>query len=228
MFRLPNLTSLDHIIDAALRIDGALAGIVFHYSGGDLPLVIEAHRGVPPEFCAHEAEIRAGDGSATGEAVAKRHRVVIRDIASDPIGGPHRDAAERAGVHAITSTPLVSPEHKMLGVLSVFYAQPHHPTPESLALLDACAEVAVQLIEVNRLHEETEHADREMGIPQRALSPAGAQAADASRALLPMLARTDRVDIAMLSITARHLALVADELTGNLKHHRGAKYRKRD
>ena len=85
----------------------------------------------------------------------------------------------------------------MLGVLSVFYAQPHHPTPESLALRNAHLAV-------------------------------GAQAADASRALLPMLARTDRVDIAMLSITARHLALVADELTGNLKHHRGAKYRKRD
>ena len=221
MFRLPNLTSLDYIIDAALRIDGALAGIVFHYAGGDLPLVIEAHRGVPDGFFAHEASIRPGDGSATGEAVAKRHRVVIRDFASDPIGGPHLEAATRAGVQAITSTPLISPEHKMLGVLSVFYPEPHHSSPASLDLLDACAEVAVQLIEVNWLHAAIERADREMGIPQRALSPAGAQAADASRALLPMLARTEHVDAAMLAITSRHLALVADELTTHLRRHRG-------
>src|SRR5690606_22477918 len=153
---------------------------------------------------------------------------VIRDFAADPVGGPHRDAAQRVDIHAITAPPVICPTHKMLGVLSVFYPQPHHPTTDSLELLDLCAEVAVQLIEVNRLHAETERDDREMGIRQRALSPAGAQAADASRALLPMLGRTDHVDAAMLSITARHLMLVADELEGNLKHHRGRNYQKGD
>ena len=224
MFRLPNLTNLDNIIDAALRVDDAFAGIIFHYAGNDRPLIVEAHRGVPHAFFTHEADIQPGDGSASGEAVAKRHRVVIRDFATDPIAGPHRDAPERSGVHAITSTPLISSQHRMLGVLSLFYSKPHHPTTESLALIDGCAEVAVQLLEVHRLHMETEAADREMGIPQRALSPAGAQAADASRALLPMLGRTDRIDPSMLTITARHLALVADELTANLRHHRGHKY----
>src|SRR5690606_2827586 len=132
MFRLPNLASLDHIIDAALCIDDACAGIVFHYAAPDLPLVIEAHRGVPDAFFSHEAAITPGDGSATGEAVVKRHRVVIRDFAADPVGGPHRDAAQRVDIHAITATPLISPTHKMLGVLSVFYPQPHHPTTDSL------------------------------------------------------------------------------------------------
>ena len=224
MFRLPDLSSLKHVLDVALRVDGAAGGIVFGFSAPDRPLTIAAHRGVPDSFFEHEKQIRPGDGSATGEAVSNRYRVVIRDFATDPVASPHRDAAERAGILAITATPLIGTKHKMRGVLAVFYTEPHHPTPDSLELLDTCADIAVNLMEVAALHAETDAADREMGIPQRALSPAAAQAADAAQALLPMLGRAEKLDAGMLSITARHLALVADELAGNLKNHRGRKY----
>src|SRR5690606_4609348 len=96
VFRLPSLSNLDHVIDAALKVDGARAGIVFHYCGPDEPFVIAGYSKVPDIFFVHEAEIRPGDGSASGEAVTHRHRVVIRDVLADPIAGPHRVAAETA------------------------------------------------------------------------------------------------------------------------------------
>lgn len=220
MQRLPNLSNLDYIIDAARFVDGALGGIVFHYMDYQLPLVIAAHGGIQDPFVAHQMTIKAGDGSASGEAIAQRHRVVIRDTVVDPVAGLHHDASRRAGIRAITATPLVSAQHRMLGVLSLFYSEPHHPSPEALELIDKCAGIAIHLMEVNRLSAKTRSADLTMGMPHRALSPVAAHAAEASRALLPTLG-TIPVAPALLDSAARHLQIVADELANNLKHHLG-------
>lgn len=170
----------------------------------------------PKALTEHATKIRAGDGSATGQAASERRRVVIRDVSIDPGLGAHRGAAELGGVRAIHATPLIDRDRKIRGVLTTFYAAPHHPSKTNLALIDHCCRIAERLVEVVRLHEAMAQTDRDMGIPERALSPSAAQAADAARVLLPSIARRYS-DEGLLISTERHLAIVADELSSHLR-----------
>lgn len=215
MFRVPSIQALENVLQAAVRIDDAAAGLIL-LTSGEGPMEVAARSDAGAELVRHAATIRPGDGSATGQAASERRRVVIRDVESDPRLGHHRDVARRAGVRAVVAAPLADRDYRILGVLTTFYAEPHHPTPDSLAALDLCCRIAARLIEVVRLHAAMVRTDREMGIPERALSPSAAQAADAARVLLPSISRGNSSE-GLLLAAERHLVIVADELASNLR-----------
>ncbi|MEX0899732.1 MAG: GAF domain-containing protein [Gammaproteobacteria bacterium] len=217
MFRVPSINSLQHVLEAAVRIDDAMCGLLFLVGSDGESLHVAAQIDAPGPLILHAKTIRASDGSATGQAASERRRVVIRDIADDPALGAHRGAAESAQVRAINATPLIDRDRKIRGVLTTFYDAPHHASKIHLALIDRCCQIAERLIEVVRLHDAMVHTDREMGIPERALSPSAAQAADAARVLLPSISRRPS-DEGLLIATERHLAIVADELSSHLRN----------
>ncbi len=217
MFRVPGINSLPYVLEAAVRIDAAKSGLLFMVGKDSESLQVAADIDAPKPLIEHAKTIRPGDGSATGQAASERRRVVIRDIATDPRLGAHRAAAELGGVRAIHATPLIDRNRKIRGVLTTFYDSPHHPSKANLLLIDHCCRIAERLIEVIHLHDAMARADRDMGIPERALSPSAAQAADAARVLLPTISRRHS-DEGLLIATERHLAIVADELSSNLRN----------
>lgn len=216
MFRVPSINALQNVLEAAVRIDDAAGGLLFLAGQDGESLQVAAEVDVSKPLLAHAKTIRMGDGSATGQAASERRRVVIRDVAADPRLGAHRAVAEAAQLRAVHATPLIDSDRKIRGVLTTFYGAPHHPSKTSLALIDRCCRIAERLIEVVRLHEAMVHADRKMGIPERALSPSAAQAADAARVLLPSISRRHS-DEGLLIATERHLAIVAEELSSHLR-----------
>lgn len=216
MFRVPSINSLQSVLEAAVRVDGAMAGLLFLMGQDSEPMRVTAQVDAPKALLDHAKRIQPGDGSATGQAASERRRVVIRDITVDPGLGAHRGAAELGGVRAVHATPLIDRERKIRGVLTTFYEAPHHPSKTNLALIDRCCAIAERLIEVVRLHEAMAQSDRKMGIPERALSPSAAQAADAARVLLPSISRRYS-DEGLLIATERHLSIVADELSIHLR-----------
>ena len=219
MFRVPGLNGLQNVLEAAVRVDEATCGLLM-LTAGDDTLRVVAQVDAAPELVAHANSLRLGDGSATGQAASERRRVVIRDVALDPGLGHHRAAAEAAGVQAIQATPLIDRDRKIRGVLTTFYPTQHHPSTDSLRYIDLCCRAAERLIEVVRLHDAMVAADREMGIPQRALSPSAAQAADAARVLLPSISKRHSGE-GLLVATEKHLTIVADELASYLRKHAG-------
>jgi PAS domain S-box-containing protein len=119
-----------------------------------------------------EDYVRAIDGSAIGPhhgscgtAMFKGTRVVVADILTDPLWENYRDVASRAGLRACWSTPILSPERKVLGSFAMYYAQPRSPSGDELALIEAAADIARIAIE----HQRARHALQESEARNRAM-----------------------------------------------------------
>ena len=99
------------------------------------------------------AEIGPAAGSC-GTAVARRERVIVTDIATDPLWVDYRDAALRHGLVACWSTPVFGPDRTVLGTFAVYYRTPRAPTPQELQLIDRATHVAAICVNRHRAEEE--------------------------------------------------------------------------
>ncbi|MEU4695168.1 GAF domain-containing protein [Actinoplanes sp. NPDC023714] len=128
------------LLDAALTLSHATKGnvqLVDPESGG---LRIVAQCGFEREFLDHFALVRAED-SACGVAFATVRTVHVRDVACSAIfeGRLAREVVLRAGVRAVRSIPLSTPDGRLIGMLSVHYPEPFEPGPVEQRLLEALA-----------------------------------------------------------------------------------------
>ena len=62
-------------------------------------------------------------------------------------GTPDREAYLQAGMRAAQSTPLISRDGRLLGMLSTHWRQPHHPGESELRRFDILARQAADVIE---------------------------------------------------------------------------------
>ncbi|MGW2033839.1 SpoIIE family protein phosphatase [Streptomyces sp. NPDC001811] len=102
---------------------------------------------------------QAIDGIATGEGVGscgtaahRRRTVVVNDIATDPLWDDFRDLADRAGLAACWSTPILARDGRLLGTFAMYHRTPRVPQDSDLALARVFADTAALAIE--RHHTE--------------------------------------------------------------------------
>ena len=118
---------------------------------------------------------RAG---SCGTAAWRRRRVVVEDIARDPLWAEYREVALKHGLKACWSQPVLSPRGGLLGTFAMYYRKPRGPSRADAELIEAAAHLAGIAIERHR-------ADRE----QRALE----QRLRAQGAVLAELAKSDEL-----------------------------------
>ncbi|MFE2754317.1 GAF domain-containing protein [Actinosynnema sp. NPDC059335] len=106
------------------------------------------------------------DGIATGEGVGscgtaahRREPVVVTDIATDPFWDDFRDLADRAGLAACWSTPILARDGSLLGTFAMYHRTPRAPQESDLALARVFAGTAALAIE--RHHSEQARRDAE-------------------------------------------------------------------
>ena len=63
-------------------------------------------------------------------------RVIVTDILTDPLWEDYRDVARRFGLRACWSTPIFSPQRKVLGSFAMYYDEPRAPSDEELRLIE--------------------------------------------------------------------------------------------
>ncbi|TQM84444.1 GAF domain-containing protein [Saccharothrix saharensis] len=109
---------------------------------------------------------QAIDGIATGEGVGscgtaahRREPVVVTDIATDPFWDDFRDLADRAGLAACWSTPILARDGSLLGTFAMYHRTPRAPRESDLALARVFAGTAALAIE--RHHDEQARRDAE-------------------------------------------------------------------
>lgn len=156
---LPSL--LDDVLGATIALQRADFGNIQLYNAELSALEIHAQRGLSREFLEHFSQVRDTE-SACGRALQLGRRVVIEDVQVDPEFGPHRDAANAAGVRAVQSTPLFSRAGETLGMISTHFRQPHRPSERELRLTDLYARQASELIEHNRAQGALRTAQAEL------------------------------------------------------------------
>ncbi|MFE3883795.1 SpoIIE family protein phosphatase [Streptomyces lydicus] len=115
-----------------------------HGTGPSLPAFYnEAIDGIP---------IGADEGSC-GTAAYLRVPVIVTDIATDHRWEDYREVAERAGLAACWSTPILGTDGRLLGTFAMYHRAPKAPEEKDLALSAAFARIAALAIERHRALE---------------------------------------------------------------------------
>ena len=205
MIGIPLRLALRHALHAAARVDGAIGGALFTLDESGAMLHLAAHLGLPEEIARRGREVPAGDGTATGNAATERRRVVIRDVAGDEYG-EHTAQVLALGIRAIQATPLISDRRRVLGVLTTYYGEPHHPAPDSLRKIDLCCAIATHLLELQRT------ADTALR-PGTVRDAARRRCAEAVRVLLPACAEQIICDEAVLITVERRLSELVESVS---------------
>jgi PAS domain S-box-containing protein len=151
---------LTQIVDAAISFTGSDFGNIQLVDPHTSDLRIVAQRNFPDWWIEFWNTSGKGQG-ACGSALQRGERVIIEDIEQDPslAGTPALAILRRAGIRAITSTPLVSRKGVLLGMFSTHFSRPCKPDDPQLRLLDLLARQAADIIE--RAQSETKLRDSE-------------------------------------------------------------------
>src|SRR6267143_5620304 len=102
-------------------------------------------------------EIGPSVGSC-GTAAALKRRVIVSDIATDPLWVDNRDLALSFGLRAAWSQPLLSANQQVLGTFGMYYAEPRTPSETDLQLIEGAGNIAVIAIEGERSHTALQQA----------------------------------------------------------------------
>src|SRR6202140_3688176 len=97
-----------------------------------------------------------------GSAAFLKQRVIVSDIATDPLWADYRDLALSYGLRAAWSQPLLSKNQEVLGTFCLSYAEPRTPNETDLQLIEGAGHIAVIAIEGERSQAALQHAYQEI------------------------------------------------------------------
>ncbi len=98
---------------------------------------------LPPEYCAAIDGVTIGPQvGSCGTAAYYAQRVVVDDIANDPLWQDARDLAACHELAACWSQPFFDDHYRVLGTFAVYYREPRSPQPFDLELIDLATEIS--------------------------------------------------------------------------------------
>jgi PAS domain S-box-containing protein len=107
----------------------------------------------------HGVPIGEGVGSC-GTAAARRERVIVSDIAKDPLWKDFAPLALEHGLRACWSTPVMSSDGKVLATFANYYREVREPSPAELAAIDTMAAMAAMAIEQERSYRQLQLSEQ--------------------------------------------------------------------
>lgn len=161
--RLSGTQDLQPVLEGVLRTAAAIErtdrGLLSLCEPDGSQLTVGASLGFDEEFLAAINPFPSGMG-ACATCLKRRERLVVEDVETDPVFAPHRAAARRAGFRAVHSTPLITRDGRIVGVLTTHFARTRRPTRRETHLIDLLARQAVEAIENARLCARLRDQDR--------------------------------------------------------------------
>jgi signal transduction histidine kinase/PAS domain-containing protein len=138
---------LAEVLSAAADLAGTDKGNIQLYDPESCRLRIIAHQGFGKRFL--ERFMDQGSAVVCDVAAQKIQRMIWEDVAADPAlqGTEDLEIILGDGIRAIQSTPLLSLDGKLLGLLNNHFGRPHRPSERDLHYLDVLARMAADFIE---------------------------------------------------------------------------------
>ena len=96
-----------------------------------------------------------------GTAAFRRERVVVADVATDPLWADFRDSALAHGLRACWSEPICDSRGEVMGTVALYYREPRSPTEADLAVIEGTSRVARIALERYRDDRARDQAARE-------------------------------------------------------------------
>ena len=151
---------LREILDASCELLGTTRGNIQFFDPDTLQLRIAVHTGFGRRFLERYAE--EGNPLICERAADRLERVIIEDVATEPgLQDTHDQKVLLGdGIRAVQSTPLVTREGTLLGMLSNHWSEPHRPGEREFRYLDLLARMASDYIERTSAEQRLIEADR--------------------------------------------------------------------
>jgi two-component system cell cycle sensor histidine kinase PleC len=110
---------------------------------------------LPESYSALINGLPVGEGvGSCGTAAARKTRVVVADIATDPLWTPYVDIARAYELRACWSVPLLTKHGDVLGTFATYHKRPYSPTASDLKVIDRLGASAAIAIERSYMHDE--------------------------------------------------------------------------
>jgi GAF domain-containing protein len=140
-------STLNDILREAMKINRAKLGNMQIINNQNNWLEIVAQRGFTSEFVEHFKFVTVDDGSICGRAMKSRRSVFVDDVNADSDFFPHLKFANDAGFRAVISTPLISSQGNIIGIISNHFSLPHRFTKDELLRFEKFCSDAADKIE---------------------------------------------------------------------------------
>ena len=115
-------------------------------------LLLLGWKGFHPDSAAYWQRVSVGNESTCGAALKERQRVIVADV-NDPTYGLTQEGIAQyklSRLVAVQSTPLVSRDGRLLGMISTHWRRVHQPAERDLARFDLLARKAADVLESAR------------------------------------------------------------------------------
>jgi len=157
--------SLDTLVRLLERVSPEMRGSILLLDEDGVTLHHGAAPNLPAAYCNAIDGSRIGpEAGSCGTAAFLRERVIVRDIATDPLWARYKTLAEPHQLAACWSTPIVDVDGTVLGTFAMYYDHPKEPTPSDIALTDMATLLAKNVIKraksASALRARTEAAER--------------------------------------------------------------------
>ncbi|WP_067479961.1 GAF domain-containing protein [Nocardia amamiensis] len=136
---------LGRVLDTAIALIGADFGNVQLVDPATGALRIVSQCGFGPEFLDYFAVVD-DPTSACGRASKTGEQTVITDTRLDPSFAPHHEIAERSRFRSVQSTPLLTYDGELIGIVSTHLSRPHSASARELRVMQLFGDVAGEAI----------------------------------------------------------------------------------
>src|SRR3712207_5150919 len=139
--------SLEALIELFERLAPGMRGSVLLLDDDGVTLRHGAAPNLPDAYCRLIDGERIGPAAGScGTAAYRGERVIVRDIATDPLWASYRQVAEPFGLAACWSTPIVDTDGRVLGTFAMYYGEPREPTAADIELTETATRLAAKII----------------------------------------------------------------------------------
>lgn len=195
--------ALDEIVAAACEFLNTERGCIQLVSADGERLEMFSKHGYGPDSRFIEHFMYEGSKPACDAARRDKARLIIEDVNNFPplAGTKDRDVALAEGIRATQSTPIISRDGELHGVLSNQFYAPHRPTEEQFKLLDLLVWTASDFVTRHKVQKALRESEERQAFllklsdALRPLSDSGMIVAQATRILGEHL-QADRTFIA--------------------------------
>jgi PAS domain S-box-containing protein len=124
-------------------------------------LLLLAWQNFHPDSAAFWKKVSIGEASSCGMALQNKQQVIVTDIEKcDFMAGTEDLYYYRlSGIRAVQSTPLVSRDGHVVGMISTHWKKVHNPSERNLKLFDVLARQATDLIERKQAEEKIKESE---------------------------------------------------------------------
>ncbi|WP_207494487.1 PAS domain S-box protein [Aridibaculum aurantiacum] len=137
------------------------------YSEKTESLTLVAHKNFHLESAAFWSTVSAESGSVCGEALRRQSRITVTDVQTEDFAKSELSIFRLSGIRAVNSTPIISSNGKLIGMLNTQWKQPRSFSEEDFRFFDVLVRQAADLIERKQAEETLRQNEERL---QKALS----------------------------------------------------------